>query len=89
MYVAGFESPKELLEFVKETARHMGELGFEESEGELLGWSTCAYTTSTEFLGELVRVCKFVLERDGSRLPQGLKGDVSRCLDVQAAIVDS
>jgi hypothetical protein len=85
MYVAGFDSPDDLLEFVRILANDLGELGFEESEGELLAWANCAYTTSSEFLGQLGNVCRAVLDRDGPRLPPCLKQDIARCLEAYAA----
>lgn len=81
MYVADFESPDDLLEFVRAAAQHLGELGFEDAERALSDWATCSYTTSSEFLGQLGLVCKRIIERDGHRVPPCLREDLDRCLE--------
>lgn len=83
---SGYDSPEDLLAFVKSVANQLSELGFGEAAADLNEWSSTAYTTSSELLGELGLVCRRVLQRDGARIPAGLKKDLKSC---QAAARDA
>jgi hypothetical protein len=80
MYVGGFESPDDLLRFVRSLAENLSELHFAESADELLDWSGGVWSTGSEFVGELGVRCRGILARDGNRLPQCLRDDLERCL---------
>jgi hypothetical protein len=82
--VANFESPDDLLQFVKLLSSHLNELHFVEAFRQLDDWAGSAWTTSSEFLGELGLRCKAIMKRDGKRLPPSLREDLERCVKATA-----
>ena len=75
-----FDSPEELIAYVRRISNELAQLDFEESADELQSWSVNTWTTSSELLGELGRSCQAALERDGEQLPPRLKKAIQRCL---------
>jgi hypothetical protein len=76
-----FRQPDDLVGFVRSVASNLSELDFGESADELVAWSNSAWTTGSEFLGELGLRCRQVVERDGDRLPARLREDIECCLN--------
>jgi hypothetical protein len=79
MQNSGFESNKDLFDFVTAMSSHLLELGFEEAHLELSQILSTAWTTSSEVFGELGLASKRIMRKDGKRLPPCLKEDLKKC----------
>jgi hypothetical protein len=77
-YLGDFSSPTDLNDFVTEVRRDLNAAGFHAAAGQLMGIQAAAFTTGSEWLGELRRV---VLEtRFGNVLSKELEAKVDRIL---------
>ena len=73
-----FSSNYAVREFVGTLIKNLEEINENELKEELIAWSNCAFTTSSEFLGEL----KLILEKTKNltALDSKVKNDVVNCL---------
>ena len=76
--MSSFSSPDDLNRFITETRKIMGELGFEEAATAMGEVQATAYTTSSEWLGELgATVRRIELQ---FRLPDNLQERLDRIM---------
>jgi hypothetical protein len=84
----GFESNEDFCDFIRAMCLHLEQLGFYEAHEELTRLMNSAWTTSSEFFGEIGLASERILNRDGSRLPQCLADDLKRCRTVCTSAFD-